>query len=548
MPTRLPSAPPSPERTTAVRRCATQVVLVSAFLFCNVPSGAAESTGPIVQDTCDTPRPTNFNILAGHAAPVLWFSPDEPLLGPNRLRATAIPNQLPPPWVDEAPPSQVSIVYYRISRLHARPGTAVSEIEPGPRLAFRNVPFEKLSRIDILYLLYYPEDIGFNGHIHDLEAVEVQLMVDDVQRDDRVCHTTRVSKVLGAAHGSDWYTNILEIDESEVSDLVLPVHILVEEGKHASAPDRNADGWFTPGYDATVRSNDAWGVRGTLRNRRLSGRMYDAKNAKDRCRRSVIKTSSYHPLTKQTYRSLRQRRALSDCYTENEVSAQAYHLLEAGGVGGDEYCEDGQVVPLEDEQEFLGQLLSQWNFCAPAAVQDLKPENSLANLFVGPEGPGRNTARDRFTWAYAWHAGNGHNLKTGITMGLGGGFPLEGIGGWLVPRLSLYGFVKVSSLFGTEPVPGEVVKGASGRGWGIDVLYTPSGSRPLDWYMAMGRSDYGNGQGAEAVQEMGLKIRFPALGLKRFNSLAGIRIGYRGALLRRVAEGRFVIEAALGGW
>ena len=44
----------------------------------------------------------------------------------------------------------------------------------------------------------------------------------------------------------------------------LPLHILVEEGKHASCTDRNADGQFTPGYDGTERVNDAWGVRDTL--------------------------------------------------------------------------------------------------------------------------------------------------------------------------------------------------------------------------------------------------------------------------------------------
>ena len=39
------------------------------------------------------------------------------------------------------------------------------------------------------------------------------------------------------------------------------VTLLVEEGKHAVAPDRNADGVYTPGYDVNKRIKDAWGVR-----------------------------------------------------------------------------------------------------------------------------------------------------------------------------------------------------------------------------------------------------------------------------------------------
>jgi hypothetical protein len=43
------------------------------------------------------------------------------------------------------------------------------------------------------------------------------------------------------------------------------MHLLVEEGKHGIATDKNGDGYFTPGYDVNVRVNDAWGVRDNMR-------------------------------------------------------------------------------------------------------------------------------------------------------------------------------------------------------------------------------------------------------------------------------------------
>ena len=69
-----------------------------------------------------------------------------------------------------------------------------------------------------------------------------------------------VTRVTGEAHGNPWYYNVLEVD----SGTELPIHILVEEGKHATATDKNADGYYTPGYDVTVLRMTTWGVRDTI--------------------------------------------------------------------------------------------------------------------------------------------------------------------------------------------------------------------------------------------------------------------------------------------
>lgn len=60
----------------------------------------------------------------------------------------------------------------------------------------------------------------------------------------------------------NWYDNIYEPDDRP---LKLPIHIFVEEGKHASCPDVNGDGYYMPGYDVNKNINDAWGVRDVIR-------------------------------------------------------------------------------------------------------------------------------------------------------------------------------------------------------------------------------------------------------------------------------------------
>ena len=65
-------------------------------------------------------------------------------------------------------------------------------------------------------------------------------------------------------------------------DTKFPITILVEEGKHASSPDRNADGYFMRGYDVTERLNDAWGIRDTLGQGVLLSAGYNAEMTKRR--------------------------------------------------------------------------------------------------------------------------------------------------------------------------------------------------------------------------------------------------------------------------
>jgi hypothetical protein len=95
-------------------------------------------------------------------------------------------------------------------------------------------------------------------HKHDVESIQLQIVVPNrTECDERLLVVT---KVLGKAHGVQWYDNTLSVDEFTR----FPIHIMSEEGKHASCTDKNADGYFTPGYDVNRRVNDAWGVRDVI--------------------------------------------------------------------------------------------------------------------------------------------------------------------------------------------------------------------------------------------------------------------------------------------
>jgi hypothetical protein len=134
-----------------------------------------------------------------------------------------------------------------------------------------------VSDLIVRFFFYYPYDYGFGAHPHDLEAVDVVVESVDLGVAGR---GLAIRVVAAAAHGSGWYTNELKVkcDDDHLLDLsrrepcdslALPIHVFVEEGKHAMAPDRNADGMFNPGFDITEHLGDAWGIRDTIATSRL---------------------------------------------------------------------------------------------------------------------------------------------------------------------------------------------------------------------------------------------------------------------------------------
>jgi hypothetical protein len=221
----------------------------------DIPCGRYDNLEPIVWYGNDT-RMTLAQ-LAAYCAPVLWFSPDEPLLADSSGKGILIPEAFP---FEENPGAPV--VYYRVRTILQRVdavGPAYDPVEgdrPGSV-----VDLSRIAGVDLDYFFYYSTEAGLGGHKHDVESAHVQAAV--WRRDS--CETTRfhlvVYKVIGKAHGLQWYDNTLGVDEYAR----FPIHLLVEEGKHATCTDKNADGYYTPAYDVNRRVNDAWGVRDVIR-------------------------------------------------------------------------------------------------------------------------------------------------------------------------------------------------------------------------------------------------------------------------------------------
>lgn len=194
--------------------------------------------------------------FAEACAPILWFSPDEPLLMDAEGKDIRIPEPFPFESAPDAP-----VVYYRIRRVIGDPEAAgPAFIEDTEDRSRSIIDMRYAVAVELDYFFYYSSEEGFSGHEHDVESVEMKVGIGG-----RECEHCRygfaVVRVNGKAHGILWYDNTLETDVYSV----FPMTILVEEGKHASCTDKNGDGYYTPGYDVNKRINDAWGVRDVIR-------------------------------------------------------------------------------------------------------------------------------------------------------------------------------------------------------------------------------------------------------------------------------------------
>jgi len=201
-----------------------------------------------------------------YVAPVYWFSPDEPLLEGTLGAAIRMPAALP----FEDPPD-APVVYYQVKEVITRPGmeeeaVTVDTLDRGASM----IDLQMAALIRLGYYGYYPWEAGLGAHEHDLEAVEFKMVIapsdgpyllerSNIRCDEKM-YVAFVTRVTGEAHGITWFFNVLDVD----AWTKFPFHLFVEEGKHATGTDKNADGYFSPGYDVNERVNDAWGVRDVI--------------------------------------------------------------------------------------------------------------------------------------------------------------------------------------------------------------------------------------------------------------------------------------------
>jgi hypothetical protein len=214
-----------------------------------------------------------YEQVAAYCAPILWFSPDEPILEGTSGKDIMVPTSFP--FEDSA---ETPIVYYRFRRILTRGGIEMDPIRHNDDLNKTKIDFGRIDAIDLDFFFYYPFEEGFGSHPHDCESTQMKVVMLHYPESEKYRYVLAIVRIIGKAHMNLWYDNTLDPDKHTV----FPIHMMVEEGKHASCPDKNADGYYTPGSDVNKRVNDAWGVRDVMASGVMYTGNYEAWMAKKR--------------------------------------------------------------------------------------------------------------------------------------------------------------------------------------------------------------------------------------------------------------------------
>lgn len=451
-----------------------------------------------------------INELAAYCAPIFWFSPDEPELENRRGKDIKIPANFPFEEEGESP-----VVYYQIRKLVLLPEKESPAFYPdSSNWGESVVDLSKIVGIDLDYNHYYRFEAGLGGHDHDTEQAQFKILVHHNKRNpDETLYELILIHVTAKAHALSWYDNIYKLDSLSTDfELNLPFHILVEEGKHASCTDMNGDGYYTPGYDVNVRTNDAWGLRDVIRTGELFSPEFRGWMAK--VRRAEFKVLPPLPFDSP----LRYKYMNDSTYApENAVyelrpmpsykKALPDRLLAKDMKGY--YVEDW---PAKKEITSIQKFFDWW-----------ESENFIKSISV------------------AFRA----NKSTGISLS----FPLlivknieaPLIGGWLVHRIYF--------------------QDHDWRDFGWGILYTPSASRFMDPYFAFGleidKYDVPGqeklGKQTDFVFETGIKIRAnvkysPLKFLSTITDFWGVRLGIMNKGFWDINKFTYVFEIGAGVW
>jgi hypothetical protein len=424
--------------------------------------------------------------IAAIAAPALWFSADEPfILAGDRALPHAHPCDTD---------SATGVVYYQVTRIRLRGGDPVG-FPP------QDDPFflDRVGSFTIRYFLYFRKHFGSVERNHDLEAIDIDVVIEPLRGGG---HRLRVARVAGLARGTQWYANELQVGEGTK----LPITMFVEEGTHATGPDRNADGLFTPGHDINRRIKDAWGIRdieaGTLVSGGFEASMFKARQRGYR----VLPPDVARPAVDNSPRS-------STPTAGTELGR--YELRAATNIP---VC--ARIPPNHRELR----LMMEAQRFGPDAVPDQYRSEWLHDLVTPLAGTNPLIPYMAVRW---------DRDQVGGSVNLRG---LEMVDGYLLPRFT----------FATKDIS-------------IEALFTPSGARMLSWYVSAGAANENlsylgdpKGRTWRFVAEGGVRLRIRVSGIAKLATLgsefAGMRLGVRSSGFDDLKPIRFVIEIGIGGW
>ncbi len=448
--------------------------------------------------------------LVAYCAPVFWFSPDEPELHNREGKDILIPAPFP---FDES--SDGPVVYYQVRTVIVSADDdedvfLTEESNPGDTI----LDLSRIYGLDINYNHYYRFESGLGGHDHDTEQAQIKVYVHRFEGAGGVTtYQLYLLQATGKAHALVWYDNIYRVDQDQLNrELELPFHIMVEEGKHASITDMNADGYYTPGYDVNVRRNDAWGLRDVIRTGSLFSPEFQGWMAKVRREPHRV----FPPLPGDSPHRTRYSR-------------------------GGEYAPDNAIYELR----------------AMPSPDKALPDRELAKDMDGyyskdwPETKSVSNAEKFRDWRDSENLI--HSLavayRLNVVSGVSFSFPLlivknleaPLVGGWLVNRI----YLQDHGL----------------RDFGYNILYTPSASRFLDGYFAAGfEIDYYDVPDVADLQrrtdfvfESGIKLRgnvkySPLKFLGILTDFWGVRLGVKSRGFMKIDDLSYVFEFGAGVW
>lgn len=457
---------------------------------CGSPYGV-EEPGIVYRDT----RQPSFDEIVHMLAPVLWFSPDEPLL----LRGI---RNIPSAHPCDAP-ADGAVVYYQVPQVVLRGARKVIE-PPQSDPEF----YDKVSHMSLQYFFYYPRDMGMGGHAHDIEGAEFEVVLE---REPDGCNVVRLLLVKAAAHGQAWYANRLR----PAPGMHHPVTLVVEEGKHASCTDRNSDGRFTPGYDINQFVNDGWGVRDVFGAGFLFTGNYSAYMTKPRSRdtRILPPVDAQPPCVPDRLSSL----------VEPENSLGRYELRSGAHLGTCDAMGTGR------DSSFLHVMMRVNGLGRQTGM--VQEDNLFDQRFVRTVSGAPGLAKRA---AVRWD-----EREVGVTFSL---FGIDTGEGWLVGRLHLIGGVSTELLFTRSA--SRWTDGYFLGGW--------------EWKNAYTRTENGvevvvDPYRSQAVWETGVRLRVglpegPIRWLFLNQRFAGIRTGIRFNGVERLQNARFTLEFGSGVW
>ncbi len=451
-----------------------------------------------------------FKELASYCAPILWFSPDEP----NLERAEGKDIRLPVAFPFEEQPDS-PLVYYMVRTLMTRPDLVDPAIyrDHSNRIDSQ-IDLRVLVGIDLDYFFYFPTEEGMGAHKHDVESVFFKIYVHHCKDCTEDRYALYIERTIAKAHGLQWYDNTLVTDEYTE----FPMTILVEEGKHASCTDKNHDGIYTPTFDVNRRINDAWGVRDIMRSGGLYSGGFQAWMAKVRQLRHRV----FPPLPADS--PLRENFSVDGVYAPDNAIYEVRPFPRPEDV--DQEKEPTLIHFIDDKgDEDWPEVLKSTGLRSVTRWMD--EERFINSLSISYRYDGLN------------HGSRDH------TGGLSIMFPLLVVknvsdpvaGGWFVNRI----YFKDKHL----------------RDFAWNIVYTPSASRWVDGYFALGvewdEDDIGDIH-TDWMTETGVKFRLNMshTPLKFLSVLGtdfwGVRVGVKNKGLFNWESIGYAIEVGAGVW